>query len=365
MLRLLIAASIVIGLVALSSCAQTARIIDEPVPAEVGADREAIFYQRWEAYVGWESELPFQDSCAPLLQEPAAGVALRGTVVLLHGFSACPQQYFDLAALLADEGYRTIVPLLPGHGRPYPEVSKDDSGGLPGPNTWRQAYDAFARQINGVMEYAEGERVIGGLSGGGAAALYLNDQARDLYDRNLVMAPFLGIVGGGVINGGVTILGAIPYVNLLSATPGNSADFCLEKRRQGKAAYCKWQIRHLAGMKLVGSDIAKKLATEPLAVRMQIIGVEGDNSINNDRVLDLIAEHEETGAMSACFYPRGVPHSMFSRYDHPGEDMYWLDDFNAAAIAFITSGKPFPAVRKPEAATAECTLGLTPGVMGN
>lgn len=363
MYRYLIAAAIALALIALSSCAQTARIIDDPAPVTVGADREAIFYERWQAYVEWESELPFQVSCAPHLEEPAEGVAYRGTAVLLHGFSACPQQYYDLAALLAKEGYRTIVPLLPGHGRPYPEFEKDDSGALPGPNTWRSAYDAFARQINGIMEYADGERVIGGLSGGGAAALYLNDHARDLYDRNLVMAPFLAIAGGGFINGGITFVGAIPYLNLLSSTPGNSADFCLDKRREGKASYCKWQIRHVAGMKSLGRDTAKTLAANPLTLRTQIIGVVGDNSINNDRVLELIAEHSDTPAMTACFYPRGVPHSMFSRYDHPGEDMYWLDDFNDAAVGFITAGKPFPAIDRPAAPVAECTLGTAPAVM--
>ncbi len=346
-----------------SSCAQTARIIDDPAPVTVGADREAAFYERWQAYVDWESELPFQDSCAPRIEEPAEGVPYRGTAVLLHGFSACPQQYYDLAALLAKEGYRTIVPLLPGHGRPYPAFEEDDSGALPGPNTWRRSYDAFAEQINGIMEYADGERVIGGLSGGGAAALYLNDHERELYDRNLVMAPFLAVAGGGFINGGIAFVGAIPYLNLLSSTPFDTADFCLAKRREGKASYCKWQIRHVAGMKSVGRDVAKTLAADPLSVRMQIIGVEGDNSINNDRVLELIAEHEDSGAMTACFYPRGVPHSMFSRYDHPGEDMYWLDDFNEAAVAFITAGKPFPAVARAGAPAAECALDTAPAVM--
>ena len=216
------------------------------------------------------------------------------------------------------------------------------------------------------MEYADGERVIGGLSGGGAAALFLNDHDRDLYDRNLVMAPFLAIAGGGVINGGIAFVGAIPYLNLLSSTPGNSADFCLEKRRRGKASYCKWQIRHVAGMKSLGRHIARRLADDPLTVRMQIIGAEADNSVSNDRVFELIAEHRDTAAMTACFYPRGVPHSMFSRYDHPGEDMYWLDDFNDAAVAFITSGKPFPAVDRPGAPVADCTLGTAaPAVMDN
>lgn len=335
---------------------ETVRIIDPPEPVPADASRASVFYERWQAYVDWESELPFQEHCAPFIEEPATGSTYRGTVVLLHGFSACPQQYYDLADLLAHEGYRTVVPLLPGHGRPWPAFDRDDSGALPGAWAWRDTYDAFAEQINGIMTYADGERVIGGLSGGAAAALYLNDRARSLYDRNLVMSPFIAIAGGDVINGGVAAIGTIPVINLISATPFGTADFCLDKRRQGKASYCKWQVRHVAGMKALGEDIAATLARDPLSVRMQVIGVEGDNSVSNDRVLELVAEHEETGAMTACFYPEGVPHSMFSRYDHPGEDMYWLDDFNAAAVAFITAGAAFPTSERQNDTVLQCHL---------
>jgi alpha-beta hydrolase superfamily lysophospholipase len=360
MKRVFAIVSLPLVLVLSFSFTDTARVIDPPAPAPATASRESIFYERWQAYVDWESELPFQDHCAPFLEEPDEGTAYRGTVVLLHGFSACPQQYYDLAGLLAEAGFRSIVPLLPGHGRPWPAFDQDDSGALPGPWMWQDAYDAFADQVNGIMTYADGERVIGGLSGGGAAALYLNHRARDLYNRSLVMAPFLAIAGGDVVNGGVTTLGTIPIVNLLSATPFGTADFCLDKRREGKASYCKWQVRHVAGMKALGRHIAATLARDPLPVRMQVVGVEGDNSVSNDRVVELVREHAGTGAMTACLYPEGVPHSMFSRYDHPGEDMYWLDDFNTAAIAFITAGTAFPARERPGLPVRECRLDEAP-----
>lgn len=252
------------------------------------------------------------------------------------------------------------MPVLPGHGRPYPEFNKDDSGGLPGPNTWRRAYDAFADQINGVMAMADGERVIGGLSGGGAATLYLADEARDVYDRALVIAPFIAIAGGGFVNGTVAFVGSIPVLNLISSTPFNTADFCLNKRRQGKASYCKWQVRAVQGMRAVGQEAAKRVAAEPLENRMQILGVEGDNSVSLDRVRELVVRQSTTGNTTSCFYPRGVPHSMFSRWDHPGEDMYWLNDFNKAAVAFVTRGEAFPARPQDGDPVDECVLSNAP-----
>lgn len=347
---------IVAAAIMIEASAPSARIIHSPEPVGEAVSRESAFYERWNAYVAWEEELAFQDSCKPFIREPAEGIAYRGTVVFLHGFSACTQQYYDLSALLAKQGYRTIVPVLPGHGRPYPQFDKDDSAALPTPGSFRDAYDAFSDQINGIMEYADGERVIGGLSGGGAAALYVNDRGRDVYDRNLVIAPFIDIAGGDFVNGAMAFIGAIPVINLVSATPFNTADFCLEKRQQGKASYCKWQLRGAAGMRSLGQAAAKSVRIEPLTNRVQVIGVNGDNSVSLDRVRELIATQMATDGTTACFYPEGVPHSMFSRYDHPGVDMYWLDDFNRAAVAFITTGAAFPSEPRDGDAVALCTL---------
>jgi len=325
-----------------ASRADTVRVIDGHAASTPSNPVDDALETGWQAYVDWESELPFQDGCAPFLRAVDDGIEYRGTVVFLHGFSACPQQYYELADLLAAAGYRSLVPLLPGHGRPYPALDRDDSGALPGPASWRRAYEAFADRINRVMADADGERVIAGLSGGGAAALYLNDRARDLYDRNLVMAPFLSIAGGRRVNGATVVVGAVPALNQLSATPFGSADSCIAKRREGKASYCKWQIRHVAGMRALGTDVRRRLAARPLPVRMQIVGVSNDNSVSNARIAELIATQRESRNTSACFYPEGVPHSMFSRFDHPGEDMYWLAEFHAAALAFLIHGAAFP-----------------------
>lgn len=322
--------------------ADTARVIDANAESTPPSPAVDPFAAGWQAYLDWESELPFQDGCTPFLRPVDDGVEYRGTIVFLHGFSACPQQYYELAGLLAAAGYRSVVPLLPGHGRPFPAVDRDDSGALPGPLSWRRVYEAFADRINRIMSHADGERAIAGLSGGGAAALYMNDRARGLYDRSLVMAPFLSIAGGRPVNGATVMIGVIPALNQLSATPFGSADSCIAKRRQGKASYCKWQIRHVAGMRALGTDVRRRLSRNPLPVRMQIIGVSNDDSVSNRRIEELATAQRRTGNTSACFYPVGIPHSMFSRFDHPGEDMYWLAEFHAAALAFLTRGEAFP-----------------------
>ncbi len=329
------------ALMALAGCA-----LRPPLPDAFGepardVSRKAVLEQRWSDYVDWATRQPLQADCEPRLVDASPDTVYRGTVVLLHGFTACPQQYFELSQRLADRGFRSLLVLLPGHGHVNPDIDSDNPTPQPGPWNWKAVYEAFAQQINGIMQYADGDRVIAGVSGGGAASLFINLQARGLYDRNLVIAPFLAIAGGDFINAAVVGVGAIPVVNWLDATPFGTEKPCVEKRKQGKAGYCEFQVRHVAGMKSLAHWVRQKIREKPLEVQLQIVAVEHDNAVSNERIAQLFAMHEGNGRTSACAYEEGIPHSMFSRFDNPGIDMYWLDAFLDSAVGFIVDGQPF------------------------
>jgi alpha-beta hydrolase superfamily lysophospholipase len=329
--------------------------LQPPLPVEfsqpaAGESRAAVFERRWASYADWATRRPLQADCVPRLIDASPGVAYRGTVVLLHGFSACPQQYFELSQRLAERGFRSLLVLLPGHGHVNPAVDKDNPTPQPGPWNWKATYEAFAQQINGIMSYADGDRVIAGLSGGGSASLFINLNGRNLYDRNLVIAPFLAIAGGDIINAAVAGIGAIPVVNWIDATPFGTEKPCVEKRRQGKAGYCEYQVRHAAGMKSLAHWVRKEIRKAPLETQLQIVAVEHDNAVSNERIAQLLAVHEPGGRTSACAYEEGIPHSMFSRFDNPGTDMYWLDAFLDSAVGFIVDGQPFAVKGTFEAA---------------
>jgi alpha-beta hydrolase superfamily lysophospholipase len=334
--------SIIAAVALLSGCAAPPQLPEPAAEPAMGADRSAIFAERWASYSAWASRDGLQAGCEPRLAEPDVDVAYRGTVVLMHGFSACSQQYEDFVGLLSASGYRTVLAVLPGHGRPYPAVDKDNPNAQPDAGSWRDVYTAFAGQINGLMEYADGDRVIGGLSGGGTASLWLNLQAPELYDRNIVMAPFLDIAGGGFVNGTVAFLGAIPGLNNFTAKPFGAAKPCIAKREQGRAGYCSYNLRHVAGLKGLGKTVRTSMQTSPIDVRLQVIGVEHDPTVSNTRIHDVIEAQSATGRTSACFMPEGIPHSMFSRKDNPGTEMYWLEAFQSGVVEFIVDGKSMP-----------------------
>jgi pimeloyl-ACP methyl ester carboxylesterase len=271
---------------------------------------------------------------------PAPGVRERGTVLMLHGFSACPQQYFELADILAAEGYRCMIALLPGHGRQRRAEGSDDASALPTGGDWRASFDDYAATLNAIMMHSEGERVLVGLSGGGAVALHMALSASQPYDRLLILAPFFDIAAPPWASAAIALAGSTPGLRSLDATPFGSEKPCLAKVAQGKASYCEWRLGHVRGMHALGASVARRLLDEPYSGRVQFVGVEGDRSVSIRRIRSVMLAHE-TSAASACVYPEGVPHSMFSRFDHPGEDMYWLDDFHASALAFIVDGRRF------------------------
>lgn len=333
--------------------------LDEYETPDPGAARERVFYARWARYREAVEADELQPDCRPRLVEPAPGVEYRGTVVLLHGFSACPQQFFELAEDLAAAGYRSVLPLLPGHGLRFDRPDGDDTRALPVAGDWRAAYDQLAIAINGLMEYADGTRVIGGLSAGGAASLYISLQRPELYDRQIVFAPFFA-PGGGALAGTVAAVSAsTPAVRSASVKPFGIKQPCLDKRAAGRAGFCNYQIKHVGALTALGSFLQSALLAEPLPMRLQFIGTENDPVVSNERARAVLQAQARGGRVSACFMPAGVPHAMISAVDSPGVEMYWVDSLYAGTVRFVAGGDAFPAEpgpSEPEAPFPRCRL---------
>lgn len=240
----------------------------------------------------WSEQQALPSECRPRMIDAAPGVTYRGTVVLLHGYEDCPQQFLVLADLLAVQGYRTILPVLPGQGVILDEADGAEAGSSPTRRNWRAHYELLADHINGIMAWADGDRVIGGQSVGGSASLYVNLRARDQYARHIIFSPQLAPAGGQL-------------------TP-------------------------------LGSELQRELRSQPLAVRLQFVGTENDTIVSNNRNRDLLAWQMETGLTSACFFPAGVPHAMVSDVEQADADAYWLDALEVGAVRFIRAGEAFP-----------------------
>jgi alpha-beta hydrolase superfamily lysophospholipase len=336
-----------LGILMLTGVIVSCTTIPDPyAPPPEGTDSVAVFYSRWVNYLDRVDPGSLQNDCRPRLVEPDRSVPYRGTVVLLHSFTACPQQFFELSELLALQGFRSMLILLPGHGRQFEEAAGDNLRGLSSDRNWEKKYAGLAAEVNGIMAYAEGDRVIGGLSAGGAASLYINSQAAELYDRHILFAPFFAPSPGSASDQTGSATSPTPIVSSAAVSLFGTKQACLEKRGQGRAGICDYQEKHLAALNALGRSNLETVRESPLTVRLQLVGVEKDTVVSNIDIGEFLRLQEKTDQTSACFFPDGVPHEMISQYEFPGVEMYWMDSLLNGSIGFITVGQRFPPIGK-------------------
>ncbi|MEB3198179.1 MAG: alpha/beta fold hydrolase [Candidatus Sericytochromatia bacterium] len=143
---------------------------------------------RLQALLAAEATLPLQNGSRSqlLLQPQPTG---KGTVVLLHGWSAGTYQYELLAPQLLAQGFDVYIPRLPGHGFQKPDGSADASQLLRSHEFmgYRQFADELMEQVRGLG----GPIQVVGLSGGGNVALDMAARYPELKGA-VVMAPYLG-----------------------------------------------------------------------------------------------------------------------------------------------------------------------------
>jgi carboxylesterase len=84
-------------------------------------------------------------------------------VLLCHGFTGTPQSMVPWGAALAEAGFTVTCPLLPGHGRTWPEMNR---------TTWPDWYREVDHAFDSLVERCRTVFVFG-LSMGGTLALRL------------------------------------------------------------------------------------------------------------------------------------------------------------------------------------------------
>lgn len=109
------------------------------------------------------------------------GRRTRVAVVLLHGYTNCPQQWVRIATAYAEQGVSVVVPRLPGHG--YADRQTRALGDLT-PAALAAAADQALDIATGLGE----EVHVVGTSAGGALAMWLADRRVEV-DRLTLVSP--------------------------------------------------------------------------------------------------------------------------------------------------------------------------------
>lgn len=326
-----------------TGCASRAplRASGAPEPSLVG------YQDAWSKYTATYRDVRLQAGCQPHLY--AAEGQRRGAVLLYHGFSACPQQFEQLAPMLAAEGFDVLVPLLPGHGLALDDDGTENLEGLPTAADWEAHYGGLAARMNAVMAASPGERAVLGFSLGGAMALNGILRAPALYDRAVLLAPLMGVRGGVVIETLADLLGRIPGLRSRVVKPAGQRDTCDGWREAGRAGFCEYQIRHGAALvRLLRQNMAG-YRREPIRVPMLVIAAGEERYVSNARIEDFVKRQPDDAAILLCPMPRTVPHEMLTPYENVGREMFWLEGVLASMADAMTRARArCPVLAPPE-----------------
>ena len=205
------------------------------------------------------------------------------TIVLLHGLTACPYQYHELAQLYFDQGYNVLVPRLPRHG-----LADRTSNALA---------DLTAEELLGVMDPSldiaagMGEQVaMFGLSLGGNVAA-ASGQLRPGLHLAAPASPAIGLrfTWPGITPALTRIVLGLPDMYIWW-DPIHKAEFQAESGYPGFSSHALGQIWRL-GLALQQTAVN----TPPVADKLFMITNWGDPAINLANTDILVDEWRRNG----------------------------------------------------------------------
>jgi len=244
-------------------------------------------------------------------------------VVLFHGLTDSPLQYFPFAQRLFDEGDNVFVPRLPHHAERAGHVAAI------GRLTARELRDLGDASID--VARALGDTVIvSGLSAGGTVAAWVGQYRTDV-QRVVLVAPALEVTHVPSLLHGAVLRIALRVPNVTRASPRDSTE---PDREPGWATHAVAQTLKL-GVAVRGAAASRSPAVHDLTVLLNGY----DRTISNGAAIDLMHKWQQHGASTHLYE---LPDSLHLPHDvidprHPGS--------NTGAVypvldALIAGGKP-------------------------
>ena len=311
--------------------------------SEFGRELPPQTQKLWDEYLDSLKGVELQEECVPRHTKPVTPQA-RGLVVIYHGFTGCPIQFDNIARELAEKGYHTLLPLLPGNGR-VPDIDfdeakrleekfgkpisqvildgdvnnfvKDKTSDIPDDI---ETYLEFSREITSIAKSFPGTRVLSGLSLGGGLSLSTLIAGADMkepgsenvWSRALFITPFFQSPRS--TGKSFKIFRYAPYqfpVQFRTSIPETGQvrdDFA---RRVG---ICDFDTVDVGALQRLGDFVTKKEQLEKIHVPVQVIGVANDNTSDNTAFINAFEQLDQEKT-SVCIYPDEVGHATFFEGD--------------------------------------------------
>lgn len=275
--------------------------------------------------------------------------------MLLHGFTACPQQFEKLVPLLTSKGYTVFTPVLPGHGYKSEPRGSGFNDYIADLVTREEDYRVFGREMHQVMQAAGGEKAIFGMSLGGGVAAWIGHLGG--YDRTMLAVP--------MISAGRFFDPFLTYLNLSPARryrPLSWGQGCEDERASGRAGICTFNSAIVAAGRNLGRDHLNDAAREGMkGGDMQIVFVEEDSAVSTPAIIDLAEKYGmDKSTSNVCGMDAALGHSFLSPYDNADVDKYWIDEVTQKIANYLTEGRSLPQDGVSTSGWPGCEVRSTP-----
>lgn len=311
----------------------------------------------WTEHIKQSNNKLKQLNCEPTVYEPQG--PKRGTVILLHGFTACPQQFFHLGNKLSQVGYKVYLPLLPGHGlEQYASKEYED---LPTLKNYEGTFNKYVDSIQNIASYEKSNVSIGGISLGGMLAVNALSKYPEVFNKGLILTPFFKIKGnlafvmGGVKNvHNISGLFSNPGKYMSTAVENHELSWgegCVYERSLSRAGYCEFTMGNLAAIQQYGITSSRLTLDKDLV--MQFVAVEKDSAVSNTAIQDFLVNKK---SISSCAYRFPANHSLVSEFDSPDQEKFWLPSLERSIEDFFIYGEKFKTTQRSLDGFNECFI---------
>lgn len=267
-----------------------------------------------------------------LLSQPQPSA--KGTVIMLHGYTAGPWQYNESAERIHKGGYQVYVPRLPGHGFMKPD-------GLPSGekmvDPWNlEEYERFIDETFAEAAALGGPVQVIGLSGGSNLALRMAEKYPQIKGV-VAMAPYIGPDNRvPVVNRVVDAIARYTPIDLPRAL-----DFVPYNKNERFAndpalPHTQGSLGNAQAMLSMGTKVRK------VDVPVQFITTAGDMLSGTDAVGKLYERSGGAGKHGWYHFPEAekVPHAMASPRQYDKADALWDKVFETLETGAQHNRKP-------------------------
>jgi pimeloyl-ACP methyl ester carboxylesterase len=235
------------------------------------------------------------------LQFMSHGHQVERVIVLVHGYTNCPEQFHQLGQRFYDLGYNVLIAPMPHHGL---------ADRLTGEQAQLKA-EELAAYADEVMDIAQGlgEQVIMvGISGGAVTTAWAAQTRSDL-DLAVIISPAFGYQQVK------TVLTA-PGTNLYRILPNSFRwwDESLQAERGPEHCYPRYSTRALAEILRLGFAVQAAARRDPPAARsILVVTNANDTAVNPEltaRVVEDWREHNANLETYEFYAELELPHDL-------------------------------------------------------